>query len=248
MKLPVITHAGAYRLPEVGHQVIQSAWISFGISGLVRSTGYYPDGKLYGEFDASKEKQKPSLGIGYPGFRSDFEYGPGRENWVVMMKFDALKYSPQEHQLYLDHDGTFLPIPGHVGVGQADVEPLRHTFRTICEYVRSAIPRNILEASILVMSLFRRFLEAEQKTDDVVELFRKKIDADEKWEKSLEEICSELGYGRDRLRNEFFNRYKIAPNEYRARRRLQKILNLFAESRLTLKEVAFEVGMRNATH
>ena len=98
------------------------------------------------------------------------------------------------------------------------------------------------------MSLFRRFLEAEQKTDDLVELFRKKIDADEKWEKSLEEICAELGYGRDRLRNEFFNRYKIAPNEYRARRRLQKILNLFAESRLTLKEVAFEVGMRNATH
>jgi len=248
MILPFVTQASDYRFAQTGQQITHAPWVSFGISGLVRSTVYYPDGKLCWDFDSAKQKWVPILGIGYPGCRSVFEYDSTRENWVVIMDFEALKYDPAEHQLYLDFDGAHLPIPRIIEVSQTEVEPLRHMFRTITELVRSAIPRNRLDASILTMSLLRRFLEPAQKTDDTVELFRKKIDADETWQKTLEEISRELGCGRDRLRLDFFNRYQIEPNEYRIRRRLQKILNLFATTHLSLKEVAFEVGMRNATH
>ncbi len=250
MDIPQITSAGVYTFAQKTFQQINHFWISFNISGLLHQRIFYPDGKLCSEFDSDSEIHRniPFLTLGYPGFSTEFEYGPDRENWVIIMKCDAIKFNQTEHQLYLDYNGTCLPVPRTIAVNSAEVSPLRHTFRTIREYFYSAIPRNILIAEIMVQNLLLRFLEPLQSDDDPVEQLRKKIDADEKWEKNIAEHCRDIGFGRDWLRREFMKRYKVAPGEYRIRKRLQRVLYLFSYSNLTLKEIAFETGMRNATH
>ncbi len=247
MNLPHIISSGVYREVERAHQIIPAPWISFGISGLARETVYDPDGNFYSGFDASETPFRPRLIAGVPGFKVDFEYDESRENWVVI--FDgALHYDPRDRQHYLDYDGRHLPIPRCVLLEPGEIEPMRCVFRRITEYFFSTIPRNLLTAEMMTASLLQRFLQVPQAEDDAVESLRKRIDADCRWEKSIAAHCGELGCGRDRLRQLFEARYKIAPGEYRIRKRLQEIMRLFAYSTLSLKEIADAVGMKNATH
>ncbi len=248
MELPKIINPGVYRHAQIGHQTIFHPWIALGIRGLIRSDMYNPDGKLVSSFDSSNEPAMPNLSIGIPGFRVDFEYDSTRENWVIIMEWDMLRFDKTGQHIFLRYHDTDLEIPRSVELSSAEVEKFREQFQMIMEYHNTALPQNQLTAAIMTQNLFLRFLQAPQQKDDPVEQFRKRLDKDEKWEKTLQDHCHELGIGRDRIREMFFARYKITPGEYRSRKRLQKILNLFAYSSLSLKEIAFEVGMKNATH
>lgn len=248
MDLPHLLSSGAYRFAQKGHQTISAQWISLSVSGLLSSRLYYPDGKLCSSFDARTDTPKNHLSLETPGFVTDFEYGPDRENWVIIFNSDALFYQASDRRHYLNYNGTPLPVPRTIELTPGELEPLRHTFRTITENFFSTIPRNLLAAEIMTQSLLLRFLQIPQPEDDPVEHLRRRIDADIKWERSIEEHCRELSCGRDHLRRLFEQRYKIAPGEYRIQKRLQQIVRLIAYSSMNLKEIAYEVGMRNPTH
>lgn len=248
MNLPRIINPGVYRHAQNGHQIIYHPWISLGVRGLLRRDEYDPQGNLLASFDSRNEPYIPRLAIGMPGFRMDFTYDSTRENWVIMMDWDALRYDVSEQRLLIRYDDTELEIPRRIFLTPTELETFREQFRTITEYHNSALPQNQLTASIMMQNLFLRFLQEPVGKDDLVEQFRKRLDADEKWEKTILEHCREQGIGRDRIREQFFARYKLSPGDYRMRKRLQKILNLFAYSDLSLKEIAFAVGMKNATH
>ena len=112
----------------------------------------------------------------------------------------------------------------------------------------SALPRNLLEAELNVLRILERFIQEPHREDDMAEQFRKQLDDDQEWNYSITEHCVRLGVNRDRLREKFFDRYKIEPGEYRAQMRLRKIRHLLAYSDLTLKEIAYEIGMKNLSH
>ena len=77
---------------------------------------------------------------------------------------------------------------------------------------------------------------------------KKHLDADECFNSTLQEHCRHLGYSPEHARRCFYSKYNIDPREYRLRRRLEKIMHLLTENRMTAKEIAAEVGMRNVTH
>lgn len=249
MKLPGIVTSGVYRFAQRGAYRNNYETISLYISGLVWQRAYDPAGNLMNESKHGVNDTQARLSIGTPGSRTEFEYGKNRENWVIQTHFDGLEYDPETRTYSLNYDGVKIPVPQHINVDETEVITLRNRFRTVTEYFNSALPQNVLAAEIITLNLFRRFLEQSNISgDDPVERFRKNLDQDEKWTKTLEEHCRDLGVCRDSMRHAFFRRYKIAPGDYRIRRRLQKILHLFAHTQLTLKEVAFAVGMKNVTH
>ena len=100
----------------------------------------------------------------------------------------------------------------------------------------------------VVLQILQNFLRFPEAGDDVIELFRKRLEEDVLWENSITEHCRKLNVNRDLLRQEFQTRYKIAPGEYRIQLRLRKICHLLAYSDLNLKEIAYEVGMKNLSH
>ena len=248
MKLPKIIYPGVYHHPEHGHGVCPHKRLNLTISGLVKCTNYDSNGKLLSTFDGMYGPAKPSLSVSFPGFHSDYIYGDHRENWVISFIWDALNYDPEKSCLTLDYEGVLLEMPLHLELTHGKVEMLRTQCRTIREYHLSAIPANQLAASIILQSLFLQFLQAPRGEDDAVEQLKKRLDQDENWEISILDHCKAIGVGRDTLRNKFMERYRIAPGEYRIRKRLQKIQDLFARTDLSLKEIAFAVGMKNATH
>lgn len=249
MNLPKIVSSGVYKYAQCGVYQCHYESINLYISGLLWMRGYDPAGNLLNECKPGGNYTQAKLNIGTPGSRSDFEYGKKRENWVIQTHFDGLEYDPETRVFSLNYDGTKIPIPQYIDVDETEVITLRNRFRTVTEYFNSALPQNVLAAEIMTLNLFRRFLESSNiPEDDLVERFRKNLDQDENWTKTLEEHCHDLGICRDSMRHAFFQRYKIAPGDYRIRKRLQKILHLFAHTQLTLKEVAFAVGMKNVTH
>ncbi len=248
MKLPEILNAGVYRCAQDGIQTVPFPWIALGIRGLLHRESYDPCGNLVSSFDVSRTPYVPELSIGVPGFRLNFSYDSTRENWVIMLDWDAIRYVPEERKVLLCSHDTEFEIPLSIPLTGLETASFREQFRTVTEYHNSALPKNQLTASILVQNLFLRFLQVPVRQDDLVEQFRKRLDADEKWSMNIQEHCRELGIGRDRMRELFFERYKISPGDYRIRKRLQKILNMFAYTDLSLKEIAFAAGMKNVTH
>ena len=246
MDLPDLISAAVYTKVELLKQTFHTPHICLYVSGLKWRRTYDSAGNLLYEADHTTP---PCLRLAAPGFKTDLEYGTDRENWIVMMKFDSLQYDPETRRFLLDHRGTRLPLPHMIELNETEVPALRKRFRTIAEYFASAIPKKICDAEIMTLGLLRRFLENEEcSPNDTVEKFRIALDQDEQWKKTLDEHCHDLGIGRNTMRRAFCARYKISPGEYRTARRLQKINALFAESDLSIKEVAFAVGMKNVTH
>lgn len=249
MELLKIIYPGVYHHPEKRTRFLcPHKWISLNICGLVKSVSYDSAGKLLHSFDALAGPAQPSIGFSFPGFHSDYVYNENRENWVISFEWDAFDYDPAKGCCTLNYDGIRLELPRSIELTQAKMEEIRAQFRKIREYHLSAIPANQLSAAMILQGVFLNFLQAPREEDDTVEQLKKRLDQDENWEMSIFDHCKAVGIGRDTLRNKFMERYQIAPGEYRIRKRLQKILDLFARTELSLKEVAYAVGMKNATH
>lgn len=248
MITPKILNVGVYREAQKSSQTIPVLFLGLYVRGLIKSTSFYPDGTLYKIRDTSQERVQPGLSLTPPGFHSIFEYGKDRENWVVMLAFPAIQFDEAAHQLYWHHNGNALPLPRHVPLKEAELLEMRQTFDTLNRLYYSSLPQNQLAAELLVLQILQNFLRFPEAGDDVIELFRKRLEEDVLWENSITEHCRKLNVNRDLLRQEFQTRYKIAPGEYRIQLRLRKICHLLAYSDLNLKEIAYEVGMKNLSH
>ena len=249
MDLLHVVNAGRYTHPEKNRQIVPCKWISLGISGLLRQRGYYPDGTPSSREDyGGPHAERPRLSLAWPGFVTDFEYGEGRENWVVMFESGALRYDAVGHGFSLIHGGSPVEIPHVVRLEAREVPEFRQTFSTICDLFLSATPANLLSADLLLSSVLLRFLRPPQAADDPVERLRKAMDDDIHWERPIEALCSAIGYSRDHLRRAFRKRYGLNPGAYRMQKRLRRIQHLLAYGGMSLKQVAYDVGMGNVTH
>ena len=248
MDLPKIINAGVYRYAQKARQVVETPWIALSLTGLICRTEYDPAGRLVHTFDADREPFVPYLSVCVPGFVLDFEYGEDRENYVTILDWNGLRYDCDRAEFFLVGDDMELEIPGYVELSAPEAALLRRRFEEIMEKYNSAIPCNQLAAEIMTHELFLRFLQRPVERDDAVELFRKLLDEDDHYEKSILRHCRDLGVNRDLLRQRFIERYNLTPREYRIRKRLVRILHLFTYSDMSLKEIAADVGMKNVTH
>ena len=92
MNLPKIVNAGVYRFAQKTRQVVENPWIALSLKGQLRRTEYDPAGRLVHAFDAEKEAFVPYLSVCVPGFVLDFEYGEDRENYVISLDWESLRY------------------------------------------------------------------------------------------------------------------------------------------------------------
>ena len=251
MKTPKIVNAGVYRYAQKGRQVVENPWIALTVSGLIRRKEYDPLGRLRVNFDVAKAngaELSSYLSVCAPGFLLDFEYGSDRENYVTILDWAGLRFDCDRESFVIDYDGVELEIPEHIYLKPAETAFYRDRFEEIMDRWSSAIPGNMYIAEIMTQEILMHFILPPGNGDDIVEAFRRNIDTDTHWKKSILSHCRDLGVNRDVLRARFVERYKLSPSEYRINRRLKRILYLFTYSDMSLKEIAGEVGMKNVTH
>ncbi len=242
-----LEYVGLFKKPEKFVQIISSPWILFYVSGLKYMKEYLPDGRL---IRTSGSDEKPYFDIKPPGTKVDFEFGKGRENWVLTMENISVRPSSDGKFSEIKEGSKWIRMPFKVEVTAERVEGWQMELRRIKESWSNPTPLNSLRAKLGVANILRFMLD--RQPDNLgfspEEKLKRLIDEDTTFSKSIQELSDECGMSKDHLRILFQNRYQVNPIIYRNQKRGTDILELIANSSLSLKEIASRLGFKHVSH
>ena len=241
-----IVHPGLYRRPETFRQQTETTHLGLILSGVDYHRYFTRDGREIGEL----EKGQPYLSLVPPGVVIDFRFGKKRENWVIQCTLSALSISTDGLASQLEYDHTEIRLPLFRPIPLEHALVLREKFAAVRELWLEGTPAARLAAELTAAGLIAEYLRVEplESTESTAAQFRRLIDGDTRFHYSLAELSRQAGASPGHLRRLFREVYRIDPGEYRARRRLGRIMTLIDGSTLSIKEIAEEVGMRHVTH
>lgn len=250
-----LIHIGKYNKPERGSQITHAVFLGLSLYGKEQGAVYYPSGKLLSRTVPGKMK----LGITPAGFRVDFAYNAQRENYVIACELPGLTYNENEPFFYLHYKDSILRINPSLELPVEKALQLRGVFEKIIALKRTPLPGNIFYAEQLCCMLIGELAAStvenipngdgkQPLTIDLAEQLRRQLDEDERFELTLSEHCRKLGFSAGYARRVFARRFLIEPQEYRLRRRLERILYLLSTHRYCHKEIADMVGMKSVNH
>lgn len=244
---------GKYIHPQSGTQITDFFGIGLNLSGLTRSESYFPDGRMRGQFDGEGQEALPSLSLSLPGSRLRFVYNAHRENWIIFLKEPCPFFYDAEKQQVMYRDGDWIFAIAHtVALSREEAADVRQTFQQVRSCLANGMPQEQIRAEVLTMGLLLRFFcglpDTKTPEHPAVEVFREKMERDVRWEKSLDELAAEVGFGRDHLRHLFIRKYGIPPGEYRIRQRIAHVMQLLSDTELSMKEIAERVGIPHVSY
>ena len=231
---------------------VKSHGVGLYVYGMKRTRRIFPDGSEP-NLPAFGINQ-PSLRLYVPGMRHIYEYEESRENWWVALEPPVpFEYNHSMREIIWNAGEYSFAIPAAIPLDNAEVPGMRMIFSQIHEKTLSGLPRDIIEAELMLAGVLVRFLQqkkpsADTSDCDIPEKLRRLIDNDEQEQYSLEELCAMVGVGRDFGRKCFFERYRILPGDYRRKRRIAQILNLLNSTDLSLKEIAYRYGISHQAY
>jgi AraC-like DNA-binding protein len=181
---------------------------------------------------------------------NDFEYGPGRRNWVLM--FDGIPvrwgHAPGEAEVRCGEDWVTVPIRFRLSPNRA--ASLERRFESMSRAVRAPTPAARFVAQADLLAVLRVFVEqgAEPAGESPAEQLKAMIDSEPGGRDTLAHMAVRCGYSADHLRRLFVRRFHTTPREYRAQARAAFAMDLLAHSESTVSEVAERAGYEHAAH
>lgn len=183
-----------------------------------------------------------------PGVTLDFFAGEKRENFVAMLELPDLKYDPSTLRSSLN-DVPLIPVKK---LSPTEMFLLCRIFSEVIENVAGGHPGGGEKAKLQICALLAELVADTAFVSEqfpVAETMKNAIDADIMFRYSIKELNDRLGYcSLPYMRKLFFKKYGILPGKYRNARRMNKIMDLFAQSDFPLKMIAHEVGMKHLSH
>ena len=225
-----------------------SFFISLSVSGCEYCRVYDLSGKKVGDGGDNV------LGINFPGFLVDFSYNSQRENYVLACHVDGVYFDNDMGCPVMEHNNMKIPLVKGRVLPREQTLALRAVFERIIELMDSPLPGNIFMAEQLAISLIGELAVKDEKNfnienpDSPAKDLKQLIDNDIHFAVPLKEFCRKVGYSPSHLRKMFLRQFGIDPGEYRLRKKQEKVFLLMRAGNMTLKEIAFEVGMKNVTH
>ena len=249
MKIEIV-HCGLYNRPETYVQELIFTHIGLVIGGLDYMNIH---AQTAGEPFHLATSEPPFLALLPAGMTIDFRFNRRRENWVIQCRTPELRPDPRLHcsRLKTDENSELL-IPMIRPVTMEQAFAFRERFSRIGELHRAGTPADAAAAEWTAIGILGELLSEETSGRDrppsPAARLRALIDADRRFRRTIGELSREAGATPGHLRRLFLEEFQISPGEYRARRRLGRIMELIDGNELGLKEIAEEVGMRNVTH
>ncbi|MFA6291938.1 MAG: AraC family transcriptional regulator [Victivallales bacterium] len=243
----LIAHLGVYKEPEKFIQTVRCPWISFYVSGLKYSRDYLPDGRLIRDAGPG---EKPCFSVKSPGMKVDFEFLEGRENWVIMLKDVSIRSSSDGKTAEIFTGAEWVQIPYYVEIPEERVEGWQMEMRRIKESCLNPTPLNSFRVQLGVMNILRFMIDRNSDTLGFTpeEKLKRLIDEDFAFSKSINEMSRSCSLSSDHLRVLFQKRFQISPLAYRNQKRSAYMMELIANSSLSVKEISSRTGFRHASH
>lgn len=242
-----LIHAGKYDFAQRSRQTTHGTFLSLTVSGQEYSRSYTPGGKPYliGHNDF--------LSLTPPGCSIDFSYSRKRENFVLICDIPSLAFNEDESAISIAYCDTRIPLLPGKKLETAETLHLRSIFERIIQLKSSPVPANIFIAEQLCGRLLAELAipdspSTDKTRQDPAEQLKISLDNDLHFCKSLTAHAHAIGYSPEHLRRCFIHKYNIDPREYRLRRKLDRVFLLLNDRKLSMKEIAGELGMKNVTH
>ncbi|HEX2950883.1 MAG TPA: helix-turn-helix transcriptional regulator [Armatimonadota bacterium] len=179
-----------------------------------------------------------------------FAFGPDRENWAIILEAPQLHLLPQRQVVEIAHHDGIITIPAFLPVPQERVAGWQWELQRMQEALQNPTPQNTLRANLGVMNILRYALDRQADAPDATpaQQLKRLIDLDEHFLESLAALSKQCGYSVDHLRVLFTQEYQMSPVHYRNRRRMSLAMELIANSRLSVKEIADRLGFQYVSH
>lgn len=249
MKMEIF-YASSYTRREKGTQKLSRYMLNLIVSGFEYMRVYDASARRI-DTDLFPEEitgNQPFLILLPPGVTLEFSAGEKRENWAILLSLPSLevKTDPLE---YLYDSSTLLPYRKVEG---KKLHALRETFSAVAECISSGHLSGMTKGKLLTCSILSELISlpagSEPETTPEAAL-KKALDEDVHFEHSIGELNRRLGLcSLPYMRKRFQARYGLLPCRYRNNIRLNRIMELFSQSDLSLKMIADEVGMKHLEH
>ena len=203
----------------------------------------YPDGR-------EERPRGPYLELVAAGRTSSYRFGPERENWVVQLITDDIRQADDPAHCELHSHGSRVRVPSRLPLSAARCRHWqRHCARLVADG-RSPEPLRQLRMRATVCELLAAFVDAAEPEsgDTPCERFRRAIDADEAFARTLGSLSREQGYSSDHLRRCFVERFGLTPKQYREQRRIALAAELVANGTESLQAISERLGYQHCSH
>lgn len=240
-------YAGCYTRSEKVIQPLKSFMLSL-------ITGGFEYMKFYGR---SQEPLIPPVEIGPdssflllipPEITLDFSAGEKRENWVAMLELPEVICEGNS----LESSYRNVPLKPVVELNVHRMRTMREIFAAVVENISSGQPGSREKAKLQLGVMFAELMaasDARHLHSPGAEAMKKAIDEDRNFRYSVKELNDRIGFcSLPYMRKLFWEAYGILPGKYRSTQRLNRIMELFAQSDFSLKMIADEVGMKHLPH
>jgi AraC-like DNA-binding protein len=237
-----VRSVGVYTKPEKGEVRMHRNFLTLICAGL----------KKHSLNGVDQPNPGPMLTLCPAGSTCDFEFGVGRENWVLLLDSkDMLQgKNPSNFALKLGRNQVH-EYPSWVSVDEARIPYWRNQFIQIGTLLKSPTPDNALLCQMIALQMIRQFVEASAPTHDdqsIAAQFKAMIDADERCQMRLGQVAQRCGYSLDHLRLLFEDKYKMTPLAYRNKLRLARAMDLIIHSQMLIKQIARQTGFEQVSH
>lgn len=241
-------YAGEYTKPEKLIQHLRHYMLYLAVGGFDYMYLYDSNNHQELNLQGTAVEKMPFLALIPPGITIRFSANEKRENWALLFLETSSELSPEKFPCtYMNHQ--LIPF---LSVTQNQLFHLRKEFSEVIENFNSGSPAALEKAKLQMHGILAYLLpDPENQVDHNAnaEALKKAIDADESFQYSLDELCRRSApYSTLYMRKLFQAEYGMLPGEYRDKKRLNRILDLFAQTNKSLKMIADEVGMKHLPH
>ena len=242
-----IFYAGCYTRKEKFVQHLTNSMLCLIVCGF-EYMNLYSSRKILLHKEVEIEKSCSYLLLLPPGIYLDFSTGENRENFVAMLDLPEMEY--EENSLHISLHGTALhPI---IKLNPNQMYSMREIFSDVVRNISCGCPGAKEKAKLQLFSLLAELIrlpDPGRKIPPGASALKEAIDKDIHFEYSVREWNTRLGYcSMPYMRKLFREAYGLTPGKYRNIQRMNRIKNLFAQSDLSLKMIADEVGMKHLPH
>jgi AraC-like DNA-binding protein len=240
-----IQELGVYTFEEKKCQTNMSCWLLVNLGDLKSVAAAMPSGQRV----FSLTENTPFALLLPSGGCFDFEYGAGREDWVIELQKGAICES-SAGSARLSWEGMEADVPAFMTLDAGQAERSRVFLTRMLEAFHSPEKPARTTLHLAFHALLDCILHAELslEMEDPAEALRRRIVADRGFVRPLSTLSMACGYSPDHLRRLFESRFGISPKAFRTNYRMHLAQDLLKLRDLTVQEVAVELGYGHPGH
>jgi AraC-like DNA-binding protein len=179
-----------------------------------------------------------------------YSFNDERRNWIISFRSPDFRAGRLPGLMDIRHDKGWFSLPRLAFLSPADVLRFDEDFRRLELAFSQPTPVNLFRVEAGMLNLFRYFAERDSTTPatGLAAVLKTKLEDRQSLGKRISDLGAASGYSQDYPSLLFKREFGTSPLTYRNRYRMQLSLEMLAEGKKSIHEIARELGFKHLSH